>query len=344
MTAPGLSSGVPQTIPIRTTPRVLGRGADTDEVTSGPVPPRNSDHPREPTSLLSGLVRLARPRQWIKNFLVFVAPAAAGQLFLWPVAWHACAAFGIFCLAASGTYYLNDAFDVAADRLHPRKKFRPVASGAVPVPLAMSLGIAMLAGSVGLAWLLAGHNLAAVMALYAVANVGYSLGLKNEPIVDLGLVASGFVLRAIAGGVATGVVLSDWFVIVVSFGSLLVVTGKRSGEKKVLADSQVETRAVRQTLGMYTPEFLRSVRTLSAAVAVAAYCLWAFHGVSQLHADHHPIWFQLTIVPFSIAVLHVLRLLDSGSGAAPEDLALHDHRLQIYGLAWVVLFLVGAYA
>ena len=175
-------------------------------------------------------------------------------------------------------------------------------------------------------------------------NSAYSFGLKNEPILDLACVSAGFILRAVAGGVATSVALSNWFLIVVSFGSLLVVTGKRSGEKQLLAEGDTDDAAVRQTLGLYTPSFLRSVRTLSAAVTVSAYCLWAFERASQVHPGHDPIWFQLTIIPFVIALLHVLRLLDSGAGAAPEELALQDHRLQIYGLCWVALFAIGAYA
>jgi decaprenyl-phosphate phosphoribosyltransferase len=182
------------------------------------------------------------------------------------------------------------------------------------------------------------------MAVYALINIAYSLGLKNEPIIDLAAVSAGFVLRALAGGVATGVALSNWFIIVASFGSLLIVTGKRSGEKQLLDHHQTDHGAVRPTLAMYTPSFLRSVRTLSAAVTVTAYCLWAFERASQVHPGHDPIWFQLSIVPFVIALLHILRLLDSGAGAAPEDLAVHDHRLQIYGLCWVALFAIGAYA
>jgi decaprenyl-phosphate phosphoribosyltransferase len=247
-------------------------------------------------------------------------------------------------LAASGTYCLNDAIDAPSDRLHPTKRTRPVATGAVPVALAISIGLALLATSVALATLLSGLDLAVVLGLYATINVGYSMGLKNEPILDLALVSAGFVLRAVAGGVATGVSLSDWFIIVTSFGSLLIVTGKRSGEKQLLAGAQIENGVVRQTLGMYSDEFLRTVRGLSAAVTVTAYCLWAFERASQIHSGHHPIWFQLTIVPFVIALLHIVRLLDRGAGAAPEELAIHDHRLQIYALCWIALFCVGTYA
>ena len=129
-----------------------------------------------------------------------------------------------------------------------------------------------------------------------------------------------------------------------SFGSLLVVSGKRSGEKTILAGSGADDGEIRQTLGVYTPEFLRSVQTLSAGVTVTAYCLWAFERAAQVQAHHHPIWFQLTIVPFVLALLHIVRLLDSGAGAAPEELAIHDHRLQIYGLSWLLLFAVATYA
>ena len=298
----------------------------------------------KPESMVHGLIRLARPRQWIKNFLVFVAPGAAGVLFHSNVLWHAAAAFGIFCIAATGTYYLNDARDAEADRRHPKKSARPVAAGVVPVPLALSLGILLMGTSVGLGALLAGWHLSVVMGAYVAIQLAYSAGLKNEPILDLACVSAGFILRAVAGGVATSVPLSNWFLIVVSFGSLLVVTGKRSGEKQLLADGETDDATIRQTLGLYTPSFLSTVRTLSAAVTVSAYCLWAFERASQVHPGHDPVWFQLTIVPFVIALLHVLRLLDSGAGAAPEELALKDHRLQMYGAIWVALFAIGAYA
>ncbi len=299
---------------------------------------------RADLSVTTGLLRLARPRQWIKNLLVFVAPGAAGVLLHWTVFWRSAAAFGIFCLAASGTYFINDVIDVDADRRHPVKRSRPVAAGAVPIPLALTVGALLMAASLVAADLLAGWHLGVVMAVYVAVNIAYSLELKHEPVLDLVAVSAGFVLRAIAGGVATNVPLSNWFLIVASFGSLLVVTGKRAGEKQLLDDNHTDHATVRQTLASYTSSYLRSVWTLSAAVTVTAYCLWAFERASQVHPGHHPIWFELSIVPFVVALLHVLRILDSGRGAAPEDLALHDHRLQLYGVCWIGLFAVGAYA
>jgi decaprenyl-phosphate phosphoribosyltransferase len=327
-------------------------GEPEDENKTVPVSPPSDASPASPARPAGSgrvpewkaFVRLARPRQWVKNLLVFVAPAAAGSLLHGGVIGHAFAAFGIFCLAASGTYFINDAIDAPADRLHPVKRSRPVASGQVPEPAALAIGAAMVAVAIGLAGWLAGGELAAVMGIYGAVNVAYSLGLRNEPIVDLALVSAGFVLRAIAGGVATGVPLSDWFLIVASFGSLLVVTGKRSGEKTLLAEHGYDHGNIRETLGLYTPSFLRTVRTLAAAVTVTAYCLWSFERAAEIHPGHHPIWFQLTIVPFVLGLLHVLRLLDSGAGAAPEELALHDRHLQIYGLCWAALFMIGVYA
>ena len=172
-------------------------------------------------------------------------------------------------------------------------------------------------------------------------TTAYSLRLKHEPVVDLACVSPGFVLRAIAGGVATGVPLSDWFIIVASFGSLLVVTGKRSAEHAELGELRA---AHRPTLSVYPAAFLRSVRLFAASVTVTAYCLWAFERSRQIGHGHHPIWFELSIVPFVIAVLHVELRFERGQGGAPEDLALRDHTLQLLGLVWVALFAVGVYA
>jgi hypothetical protein len=183
VSTPASTSGAPAAATART---LVGRAP-------GPLPAARSDEPTAtepstpPRSMVKGLVGEARPRQWIKNLLVFVAPAAGGVLLHWGTLWHGAAAFFIFCLAASGVYFLNDAVDVRSDRLHPTKRFRPIAAGVVPLPLALVIALVLLASAVGSAALLAGRDLATVMALYAIANVAYSVGLKNEPILDLAL-------------------------------------------------------------------------------------------------------------------------------------------------------------
>ena len=271
-----------------------------------------------------------------------MAPAAAGVLSRSGPALDALVAFGAFCLAASGTYLWNDVLDAEADRLHPDKRHRPVASGALGVPVAAIAGSVLLGGSLAVSFALSGWHLALVTALYVAVTLAYTLGVKRFPVVELAAVAAGFVLRAIAGGVATGVPLSSWFLVVTSFGALFVVVGKRMAEYRRLGESREDHRA---SLGGYTVSFLQSALTLTAAVTVTAYCLWAFDrgGLSD-QAGHQFVWIQLTVAPVTIAVLHVLRLLDAGQGGAPEDLIFHDRLVAVLGLIWAALFAVGIYA
>jgi decaprenyl-phosphate phosphoribosyltransferase len=232
---------------------------------------------------------------------------------------------------------------VEADRLHPTKRHRPIASGAFPVRAAVGLGVVFLGAALASASLLAGWRMAVVIGAYVVITVAYSVRLKREPVIELAAVASGFVLRAIAGGVATHIPLSSWFLVVTSFGALFLVTGKRMAEHRHLGENREAHRAV---LAQYTSTFLQSVLVLTATVTVTAYCLWAFErGGLADHAHHHLLtWVELTVVPVVLGILYVLRLLDAGRGGAPEELALHDRVLQVLGLAWVVLLAVGLYA
>ncbi len=287
-------------------------------------------------------VRSLRPRQWLKNLLVFVAPAAAGKLGHAGTIGHAAAAFGIFSIVASGMYLLNDVLDAEADRHHPEKRQRPVAAGHIGLSQALGMGSVLVLGGLAAAWFVAGWRLAVLMGLYIAISTAYSIWVKYVPVVELASVASGFVLRAIAGGIATHVPLSDWFLAVTSFVAMFIVTGKRSAEYRHLGDRR---EVHRQVLGDYTPTFLQSTLTLTATGAVTAYCLWAFERTGlAAQPGHHALWTQLTVVPFAIAVLHVLRVLDAGGGAAPEELALRDRWLHVLGALWVVLFLVGIYA
>jgi decaprenyl-phosphate phosphoribosyltransferase len=294
--------------------------------------------PAAPTrrSLAGGLLRLARPKQWVKNLLVFAAPGAAGVLQHAGDLAAAVVAFVAFCLAASGTYYLNDAADVEADRHHPTKRFRPVASGAVPVPLARVAGVGLIAAGILLGFVTGSWELPAVVAAYVALTTSYTIWLKHVAVVDLAAVAAGFVIRAVAGAAATGVDVSDWFLIVACFGSLFMVAGKRSAE---LAESvgSVSTRAV---LGEYSASFLSHVRTLASGVTTVAYVLWAFERAEG--GGSFP-WYELSILPFVLALLRYALQLDRGAGGAPEEVVLADRTLQIIGAIWVVTFGLGVY-
>jgi decaprenyl-phosphate phosphoribosyltransferase len=293
------------------------------------------------TGILSDLVASMRPRQWTKNALVFVAPAAAGVLVHRADLLHTLATFGIFCAAASGVYLVNDVTDAGADRNHPVKRHRPIARGAVSPRLAVAIASGLIGGALAAAWFVARQDLVVLMAVYLVISFAYTLRLKREPVIELAAVASGILLRAVAGGVATHIPLSSWFVAVASFGALFVVVGKRLGEYLRLGETAGQHRDVLQ---VYTAPFLRSALTLTASVTVTAYCLWAFDKVGLLsHAAHHYVWIQLSVIPIILGVLHMLRLVDAGLVDAPEDLVFHDHLLQGLGALWIGLFAIGIY-
>ena len=288
------------------------------------------------------VVRSLRPRQWIKNLLVFMAPAAAGVLGHWATTFRVIAAFFVFCAAASGTYLINDVVDAESDRHHPVKRLRPVASGDLSTNLALGMGVALIALGIAAALAIGPWGFGLVVGVYAALSVAYSLRLKNEPVVELAIVAAGFVLRAVAGGVVADVRLSNWFLVFTSFAALFVVTGKRYAEHHRLGEYRGSHR---QVLDEYSESFLKSTLTISATVCVASYCLWAFERTGLLaHPGHHVVWIELTVIPLVLAVLHIFRLLDAGKGGEPEQIALHDHTLQTYGVLWLAFMSIGLYA
>ncbi len=319
----------------------LGRVPRLEPQPNDDVVPLHRLGPPAPRSTLVLLARGARPRQWLKNVLVFMAPAAAGVLGEWHTTLRVVAAFLIFCVVASGTYLVNDVVDAESDRYHPTKRVRPVASGALRPDVALGVGTALLATAVAAALLLRPWGFAAVVASYAGLSIAYSIRLKREPVMELAVVASCFVLRAVAGGVVAQVPLSNWFLVFTSFAALFIVSGKRCAEHARLGDDRGVHRLV---LDQYSQSFLKSTLTISATVTVASYCLWAFDRTGLLlHAGDRVVWIELTVIPLVLSVLHILRLLDAGHGGEPEQLALGDHVLQGYGVLWLALMGIGLY-
>jgi decaprenyl-phosphate phosphoribosyltransferase len=312
--------------------------ADAAEIPPIPVAARpDGPSPARPRrSLVHALLVEARPKQWVKNVLVVAAPAAAGVLGEGDAIFDTFIAFVAFCLAASGTYFLNDSFDVEADRLHAKKRFRPIAAGEVPVPMARVVGVLLILGGIGIGFV-TGWKLPVVIATYIAFTTTYSVWLKHVAVVDLGMVAAGFVLRLIAGATAVDVPISVWFFIVGSFGSLFMVAGKRHAEHMDLGS---EAGGHRVTLSEYSLEYLGYVRSVASGVTMVGYCLWAFEkstGVAGVP------WYELSIVPFVLAVLRYALLVERGEGGAPEDLVLRDRPLQVMGFLWVVLVGIGLY-
>ena len=303
------------------------------EPLSTPLRRRREPPPSRAGGVALGLLRTARPRQWVKNVLVAAAPAAAGVLLTPAVAARTAIAFAAFCLAASGTYCVNDALDAEADRQHPRKRTRPVAAGVVPPRAALTAGAVLLAAAVAAA-AAASPAFALVVVAYGVLTVAYSLWLKHVAVIDLLAVSAGFVLRAASGGVAADVVLSEWFLIVTSFGALFVVTGKRHGEMAALGSDSAVHRA---TLARYTPGFTALVLTASLSITLVGYCLWAFEQAAGTGLG----WFAASIVPCVAVLLRYAQLVHDGRGSDPVELVFSDRGLQAGGALWA-LTLVGA--
>jgi decaprenyl-phosphate phosphoribosyltransferase len=302
------------------------------EVPAEPVAPV-----RTPVGVARGVLKTMRPRQWVKNVLVLAAPFAAGDLLMPGIAPKLVVAFVAFSLAASGIYLVNDAKDVEADRAHPTKRNRPIAAGIVPPGLAVVVAVVLLAGSLALA-LLASVQLVALLGVYVVVQLAYCFWLKHQPVLDICVVASGFLMRAIAGGAATGIALSQWFLLVAGFGSLFMVAGKRYAEMMLAERTGAK---IRRSLEAYSASYLRFVWGLSATVLITTYCLWAFE---IRETENNPVWAAVSIVPFVVAVLRYSVDVDNGSGGEPEEIALGDRVLQVLALLWVGTLTVAVYA
>jgi decaprenyl-phosphate phosphoribosyltransferase len=291
---------------------------------------------RDRSTALALLVAI-RPKQWLKNVLVFAAPLAAGALLEPDVLIASLLAFVSFCLMASATYLVNDVRDVDADRAHPVKRSRPIAAGELAPSVATVAAVVLALASLAVA-LSVNIGLFGVVLAYAAFTLAYSLLLKQEAVIELALLSMGFLLRAIAGGVAAELPISRWFLIVAGFGSLFMASGKRFSElERSLRDG--ETTPARRSLTGYTPAYLRFVWGLAAAVTVTAYCLWAFEvglGGSSLP------WAEWSVLPFVLAILRYAVDVDRGAAEAPEEVVLHDRVLLLLGAAWLVLFGLGA--
>lgn len=280
----------------------------------------------------AALWRAARPRQWTKNLLVLTAPLAAGEL---RQSWlEMLAAFVVFTLAAVCCYLLNDVADITEDRRHPHKRHRPVAAGELSVATAVAASLLAGLAAVGLA-VVVSRDLATVIIVYLAVQAAYTTWLKHQPVLDLAIVSSGFLLRAIAGGVAAAVPLSQWFLLVAAFGSLFMVAGKRYSELRSLG----QHAGTRRTLDGYSESYLRFVWNLAAGVTVTAYSLWAFEIAS---AD--PVnWQAISIAPFVMGLLRYAVDVDRGLAGEPEEAVLRDRVLLALALTWLAVFAAGVY-
>ncbi|ASR33770.1 phosphoribose diphosphate--decaprenyl-phosphate phosphoribosyltransferase [Prauserella marina] len=289
-----------------------------------------------PMGTAFGVLKTARPRQWVKNVLVLAAPFTAAEITNLTVLRGALIAFVAFSLVASSVYLINDAVDVDADREHPTKRNRPIAAGIVPIPLAYGAAAAFFAAGCAVS-LLADWRLLIVLVVYEAIQLGYCFGLKHQPVVDLAIVASGFLMRLIAGGVATGIALSQWFLLVTAFGSLFMVAGKRYAELMLFERTGAK---IRSSLKKYSASYLRFMWATAAAILIMSYSLWAFEQEQRVQGS---VWSVISMVPFVVAVLRYAVDVDGGNAGEPEEIALKDRVLQVLGASWVVTLVFSYY-
>ncbi len=287
-------------------------------------------------SLSLALLKAMRPQQWTKNVLLFPALLFSQHLFHWRETVLVCAACAVFCMLSSGVYLLNDLLDIESDRAHPLKRHRPLASGALPVPVGIAACAFLSAGALAAAfWLSTPFAWTAVA--YFLLQVAYTVRLKHVVILDVGCIAAGFVLRAIAGGQVIAVTISSWLLICAMLLSLFLALGKRRHELLLLEDGAT---AHRRILGEYTLDMLDQMISIVTAATVVCY---TFYTVAPETVAKFGTTRLVFTVPFVLyGIFRYLYLIHRRQmGGSPEKALLNDGaslvNLVLYGLAVVAI-------
>ncbi len=323
--------------------------ADVDGYKAAVKPPdraktleHDSDNPTvSPSVALGNCFDLLRPSQWIKNVVVFAGPAAALKLSSAASFAQALIAFVAFCLVASAAYALNDVLDREADSNHPTKQNRPVASGAIRPSVAVILACALAVVSFATATLLLNPRVTVVLMLYFALTLAYSAALKERVILDVIIVAIGFVLRAWAGSLAVGVETSSWLIACVFTLCLFVGFGKRRCELAMIPDIN-EAGQHRLTLLRYTPDLLNHLITVSAGIAVITFLLYTMDTGAHpapFHKDH--LFYTLPLVVYGI--FRYAMVTELGVYSGPTEIILRDRALASTIILWATITLLIAY-
>lgn len=273
-----------------------------------------------------------RIQQWSKNLLVLVAPFAAGDVFHYTILSKTLYAFLAFSFAASFNYIINDLRDLERDRTNPKKTHRPIASGRLSHRTALTLAFINSIAALGFSLLLPGA-FQLTLAIYVALTLLYSYGLKHEPIVELLIVSFGFALRAIGGATATRTPSSSWFLVVATFGPLVIVTAKRIAEKKNPSNS-----TLRPVIEHYTTEFLQLVLTVAIGITLTAYSLWAFSLTGS-----HP-YAEISVITVTFALLRYILAVEKNSGESPEEVMYGDWYFLGAGATTALLLILTVYA
>jgi 4-hydroxybenzoate polyprenyltransferase len=278
--------------------------------------------------MLKALFKTMRPRQWTKNIFIFAALVFDKQLLNVDSFVRTLAGFGLFCLISSSVYIFNDLADVEADRQHPEKKNRPIAAGKLPVGVAWFAGIVLVVVTLGLAYLLT-PGFETVLLIYFLLNLAYSKWLKHIPIIDVIVIATGFVLRVHAGVTLIHVQrFSPWLYVVMTLLSLFLGFGKRRAELALLAQGAGSHRKV---LDGYTLPLLDQYIMIVSATTVVAYSLYTFSAPNL--PDNHSMMLTIPFVVYTIfRYLYLIEI--KHAGGAPEEILLSDRPFQVAMILW----------
>ncbi len=288
---------------------------------------------------IAALFRIIRPKQWIKNFFVFVPLFFGGALFHADALWAGLITFIAYSLAASSIYCFNDIFDVEADRRHPVKCHRPIASGAVSVRQAYVLMFVTFALSMAISYVLHSWETTAIIAFYWILNLGYCAKLKQYAIIDVCIVAFGFVLRLLAGGVATHITLSKWIVLMTFLITLFMSFAKRRDD---VVRMEKTGEAPRKNTIRYNLTFINQAITITASVTLVCYIMYTVS--PEVIENFHTENLYLTSVFVLVGLLRYIQIavVDQQSGD-PTKIILRDRITQFIVLAWLASFLFIIY-
>lgn len=274
-------------------------------------------------------VRLARPQQWLKNLMLFFPPFLSGAAANPGLLTKGGGAFLAFCCASSAGYIVNDLYDLKQDAMHPLKSGRPLPSGAISLPSAGAAALLFIASALALS-LGVTHLFLGYILLYLLISFAYSVCLKNQPVLDIFCISSGFVLRLYAGGTVFDVVISDWLFLTVFLLAIFLSIGKRSSEQRNLGEDSAQHRAA---LGKYPRGFLDSAMVLSGASVLVTYAIYVISKPMLVYS-----------VPLCLfGLLRYLYRVKSGGDGDPTASLLKDPWLLLTGVAWVLFVTVCVY-
>lgn len=284
---------------------------------------------------------LIRPQQWVKNFFIFLPLFFHGTLLDMHLLFNACVAFLCFCLIASSIYCFNDIYDVEADKQHPKKKFRPIASGKVSVIQAYCYMAFLVTMSLLVGILLSEHwpGLLCLLILYFLMNISYCVKLKHIALVDVFIIAIGFVLRILIGGIVTGIELSSWIVLMTFLLALFLAFAKRRDDVVLYKNTGVQPR---KNVNRYNLEFMNVAITITSCITLVCYIMYTVS--PEVVARLHTKYLYLTVVFVLAGILRYMQLtiVDVKSGS-PTKVLVHDKFIQLCILLWISSFLLIIY-